>query len=66
MTQTTQCLCLDEAAAKLAVSPLTLRRWARDKKIESVRLGRRLLFRELAIEAFIARRIRNPQADMRR
>jgi excisionase family DNA binding protein len=49
-----QCRGLEEAAMRLAVSPLTLRRWARDRKIESVRLGRRLVFRDAALEAFIA------------
>jgi len=56
-----QCRGLDEAAAKLAVSPLTLRRWARDGKIESVRLGRRLVFRESALETFIAAGVRKPR-----
>jgi excisionase family DNA binding protein len=56
-----QCLCLEEAATRLAVSPFTLRRWARDKKIESVRLGRRLVFRDAALEAFITARIQKPQ-----
>lgn len=44
---------LEEAAGRLAVQPLKLRRWARDGKIESVRLGRRVVFRESALEAFI-------------
>lgn len=34
MNRITRCLGLEEAASKLSVSPLTLRRWARDKKIE--------------------------------
>src|SRR4051794_19522544 len=50
----TQCRCLEDAAAKLAVSPLTLRRWAKEGKIESVRLGRRLVFRESDLETFIS------------
>jgi excisionase family DNA binding protein len=53
-----QCRGLEEAAMRLAVSPLTLRRWARDRKIESVRLGRRLVFRDAALEAFITAGIR--------
>ena len=61
MNHVNQCLGLDEAASKLSVSPLTLRRWARDKKIESVRLGRRLVFREAALEAFIEAGTRKPQ-----
>ena len=53
-----QCCGLDEAAKRLAVQPSTLRRWAQDGKIESVRLGRRLVFREAALEAFIQAGIR--------
>ncbi len=50
---TWQCIGLDDAAAMLAVQPSTLRRWARDGKVESVRLGRRLVFRESSLAAFI-------------
>ena len=53
-----QCKNLEEAAATLAVSPLTLRRWARDGKIESVRLGRRIVFLESALDKFIAAGVR--------
>ncbi len=49
-----QCLSVDEAAARLAVRPSTLLKWSRLGKIESVRLGRRRVFREAVIEAFIA------------
>jgi len=56
-----QCLGLDEAAKRLAVQPSTLRRWARDGKLESVRLGRRLVFRETALEAFVRAAVRTPQ-----
>jgi excisionase family DNA binding protein len=56
-----KCLGLDEAATRLAVQPSTLRRWARDGKVESVRLGRRLVFREAALDAFIQTGIRNPK-----
>jgi excisionase family DNA binding protein len=48
-----KCLGLQEAAERLAVAPLTLRRWCQDGKIESVRLGRRVVFREEALNAFI-------------
>ncbi len=57
-----RCLGLEDAASKLSVSPLTLRRWARDKKIESVRLGRRLVFRECALDEFIEAGTRKPQS----
>ncbi len=63
MNPINRCLGLEEAASKLSVSPLTLRRWARDKKIESVRLGRRLVFREASLEAFIAAGIQPAQAQ---
>lgn len=62
MNRINRCLGLEEAASKLSVSPLTLRRWARDKKIESVRLGRRLVFREASLEAFITAGIQPAQA----
>ncbi len=48
-----QCLSLDEAAARLSVQPSTLLKWARAGRIESVRLGRRRVFREGAVEDFI-------------
>jgi len=60
-----QCKGLEEAATRLAVSPLTLRRWARDGKIESVRLGRRVVFREAALEEFIKAGIRKTQPTTR-
>lgn len=65
MNRINRCLGLEEAASKLSVSPLTLRRWARDKKIESVRLGRRLVFREASLEAFIDAGIQPAQHQQR-
>lgn len=56
-----KCLGVEEAAMLLAVQPSTLRRWARDGKIESVRLGRRLVFRESSLEEFVAAGIRMVQ-----
>lgn len=53
-----RCMGLEEAAARLAVQPSTLRRWARDGKIESVRLGRRLVFRESSLESFVQANVR--------
>jgi len=55
-----KCMGLDEAASTLAIQPSTLRRWARAGRIESVRLGRRLVFRAEALEAFIAAGVRHP------
>ena len=53
-----KCLGLQEAAERLAVAPLTLRWWCQDGKIESVRLGRRVVFREDALNAFIQANVR--------
>ena len=53
-----KCLGLQEAADRLAVQPSTLRRWARDLKLDSVRLGRRLVFREDSLEAFVQANVR--------
>ncbi len=61
MIQGNRCLGLEEAASQLSVSPLTLRRWARDKKLESVRLGRRVVFREATLDAFITAGIQPAQ-----
>lgn len=44
---------LDEAAAFLRVSPRMLRRWARDGRVPSSRLDRRLRFRRAALEAWL-------------
>jgi excisionase family DNA binding protein len=48
-----QCLSLDQAAGYLSVQPSTLLKWARSGRIESVKLGRRRVFREAALEDFI-------------
>jgi excisionase family DNA binding protein len=44
---------LNEAAAFLRVSPRMLRRWARDGRVPSSRLDRRLRFRRAALEAWL-------------
>lgn len=44
---------LSEAAAFLRVSPRMLRRWARDGRVPSSRLDRRLRFRRAALEAWL-------------
>jgi excisionase family DNA binding protein len=46
MTQLTQYLTLEEAAAVLRSNPRTIRRYIRDGKISFVRIGRKYLFRE--------------------
>jgi excisionase family DNA binding protein len=53
-----KCLGLQEAADRLSVQPSTLRRWAQDRKIESVRLGRRVVFRESSLDAFVQANVR--------
>jgi excisionase family DNA binding protein len=50
-------LTADEAAEKLRIAKRTLLRWARESKIESVRVSeKRILFTEEAIERFIQTR----------
>ena len=50
-------LTADEAAEKLRIAKRTLLRWARERKIESVRVSeKRILFTEEAIEKFIETR----------
>lgn len=59
-----QCLSLDEAAARLSVQPSTLLKWTRAGKIESVRLGRRRVFREEALAEFIKAGVVPPKRGM--
>ena len=51
-------LSLYQAAEILAVSPETLRRWAAARRVASVKLGRRLLFDEEALRAWVLRQTR--------
>ena len=47
----------DEAAARLQITKRTLLKWARENKIESVRVSeKRILFTEEAIERFLQAR----------
>ena len=46
---------IKEAASKLKVSPLTLRAWIYEGKLESVKLGRRVLLTEQELQRFIER-----------
>ena len=43
----------DRTAERLGVSMATLDRWVREKRLEPVRLGRRVLFEPHTVEAFI-------------
>jgi excisionase family DNA binding protein len=44
---------VQEAAVKLGISPLTMRAWIRQRRLPSVRLGRRVLLDPQDIERFI-------------
>ena len=45
---------IDEAAGLLGISPWTVRGYIRDGKLPSVRLGRRVLLTEDALEGLVA------------
>ncbi len=58
----TQLLTAEQVAARAAVSPKTVARWARDGLIEHVRLGRFMIrFTEEAVERFLASRTKKVQ-----
>lgn len=44
---------LEAAAALLSVSPRTLRKWASERRIASIKAGRRIVFRVSALEEFL-------------
>jgi excisionase family DNA binding protein len=46
-------LTAEETAEELRESVKTVRRWAREKLIPSIKIGRRLLFRRTALEALL-------------
>lgn len=45
----------EEAAARLRVHPITLTRWANARKIDHVKMGKRVFFTERQIEEFLNR-----------
>ena len=47
-------LTVDEAAAELRVTRRTIHRWARERRIPCVRLGRRILFTRAQLDEAIA------------
>lgn len=51
-------LSLQNAATRLGVSAETLRKWAASGRVPCVRLGRRLLFDEHELQAWVARHSR--------
>jgi excisionase family DNA binding protein len=52
---------LEEASAMLAVAPRTLRKWATDRRVKSVKLGSRLVFRVSDLEQFLEERLRKEE-----
>ena len=46
---------VDAAAERLSVSPFTIRAWLRQRRLEHVKLGRRVLVPESAIRRFVER-----------
>ncbi|HEX3854744.1 MAG TPA: excisionase family DNA-binding protein [Polyangiaceae bacterium] len=53
-------LSADQAAHRLGVSEDYVRRAARDRRLASVRLGKRVLFRPQDIEDYVAAHLREP------
>jgi excisionase family DNA binding protein len=58
---------IEATAARLGVRPITIRTWAAARKIEKVKLGRRVLIPESEIERLIAENTipRLPVRDVR-
>lgn len=46
---------IDEAAEYLGLQPSTLRRWVYERRVPSVKLGRRVLFRPEVLDDLIRR-----------
>jgi len=46
-------LSMREAAAVLGISPFTLKDWAREGRIASLKIGRRVLFTQSDLEEFL-------------
>jgi excisionase family DNA binding protein len=62
---TSDLLGVDEAQARTGVSKWTWRRWAYDGKIDSVKLGRRLLIPTTEIDRLIGDNTRPRLAEQR-
>jgi excisionase family DNA binding protein len=43
-----------EVAEQFRVTPRTIQRWARDRRVPHVRIGRRILFQEAQVEQILA------------
>lgn len=49
---------LEQAAAMIGPAPRTLRKWAAEGRLPSIKLGGRLLFRVADLEKFLAENVR--------
>jgi len=54
----TECISVDDAARRLGIQPSTLRRWVHDRKIEFVKVGRRVVFRQETLEQIVTSGLR--------
>ena len=52
---------IQETAQMLRISPVTLRLWTYQKRVQSVKLGRRVLFRKTDIDNFINSNLRRKE-----
>lgn len=52
---------IQETAQMLRISPVTLRLWTYQKRVQSVKLGRRVLFRKTDIDNFINANLRKKE-----
>ncbi len=52
---------VQETAQMLRISPVTLRLWTYQKRVSSVKLGRRVLFRKTDIDNFINSNLRKKE-----
>jgi excisionase family DNA binding protein len=52
---------IQETAQMLRISPVTLRLWTYQKRVQSVKLGRRVLFRKTDIDNFINSNLRKKE-----
>jgi excisionase family DNA binding protein len=58
-----QLLSIERAADLLSLSPWTVRTYEREGKITSVRIGRRVLFREQDLAKFVEDRVSAPVSE---
>lgn len=58
-------LTVDEAAGYICVSKNTLYQWASQRRIETVHIGRKLLFRQEYLDELIQRSIKYPTDEIK-